>query len=60
MQKTVSISKPTLNGVVKPARIGLIPLSDCAPLLAANKQELFCKEGINVDLSYEVGLVTIR
>ncbi|MEQ1751647.1 MAG: CmpA/NrtA family ABC transporter substrate-binding protein [Prosthecobacter sp.] len=60
MQKTVSISKPTLSGVVKPVRIGFIPLADCAPLLVAKEQELFRKQGVNVELSCEVGWATIR
>ncbi len=60
MTKTDLPSKPTLNGVIQPVRIGFIPLADCAPLLVAKEQELFRKHGVKVELSCEVGWATIR
>ncbi|MEZ5386924.1 MAG: CmpA/NrtA family ABC transporter substrate-binding protein [Prosthecobacter sp.] len=54
------VSNSTLAGVVKPVRIGFIPLADCAPLLVAREKELFQKHGVRVELSCEVGWATIR
>lgn len=55
-----TVSNSSLAGVVKPVRIGFIPLADCAPLLVARERELFQKHGVRVELSCEVGWATIR
>ena len=60
MKQLSTVSKSTLAGVVKPVRIGFIPLVDCAPLLVARKMDLFRKHGVHVELSCEVGWATIR
>lgn len=60
MSKSAPLSKPALNGVIQPVRIGFIPLADCAPLLVAKEQDLFRKQGVKVELSCEVGWATIR
>lgn len=60
MPKSAPLSPTPLAGVVKPVRIGFIPLTDCAPLLVAKEKELFRKHGVKVELSCEVGWATIR
>jgi len=60
MPKSVPVSAPILAGIIKPVRIGFIPLADCAPLLVAQERELFRKHGVRVELSCEVGWATIR
>ncbi len=60
MPKSVPLSPLPLTGVIKPVRIGFIPLADCAPLLVAKDRELFRKHGVKVELSCEVGWATIR
>ena len=41
-------------------RIGFIPLVDCAPLLVADALGFFAKQGVEVELSREVGWATVR
>lgn len=43
-----------------PLRIGFIPLTDAAPLVAAQELNLFAKAGLHVELQREVGWATIR
>lgn len=44
----------------QPIRLGFTALTDCAPLVMAQKLGLFDKHGIEVSLSREVGWATIR
>jgi ABC-type nitrate/sulfonate/bicarbonate transport system substrate-binding protein len=41
-------------------RIGLVPLTDCAPLVMAHELGLFRRFGLKVELSRELGWATIR
>lgn len=41
-------------------RIGFIPVTDCVPLIAAQRLNLFAKHGLNVSLHCEVGWASIR
>ncbi|MDB6134281.1 MAG: cmpC [Verrucomicrobiales bacterium] len=43
-----------------PLRIGYVPLTDAAPLIAARRLGLFEKHGVQVELSRELGWGTIR
>jgi len=43
-----------------PLRLGFIAVADCAPLLVAEAEGFFKKEGLDVRLSCEVGWATIR
>ena len=40
--------------------LGFIPLTDCAPLVAALEQGLFAAEGLDVRLSREASWANIR
>lgn len=40
--------------------IGYVPLTDCAPLVAAHELGLFVRQGLDVRLSREVGWATVR
>jgi nitrate/nitrite transport system substrate-binding protein len=44
-------ANPTPSG--KKIRLGFIPLTDCAPLVAAKELGLFAKYGVDVELSKE-------
>ncbi|MBI2946033.1 MAG: ABC transporter substrate-binding protein [Verrucomicrobia bacterium] len=50
----------TNRRLVKPLRVGFVPLTDCAPLIMAHELGLFKKRGLSVRLSREVGWATIR
>lgn len=54
------IPSHTLRGVIQPVRIGFVPLVDCAPLLVAEAQGLFQRNGVMVRLSPEPGWATVR
>jgi ABC-type nitrate/sulfonate/bicarbonate transport system substrate-binding protein len=43
-----------------PIRIGFVPLCDCAPVAMAQELGLFRAQGLQVELSREVGWATIR
>ena len=43
-----------------PIRIGFIPVTDCVPLIAATRLNLFAENGLNVSLHCEVGWASIR
>ena len=43
-----------------PIRIGYIPVTDCVPLIAAQRLDLFARHGLNVSLHCEVGWASIR
>jgi ABC-type nitrate/sulfonate/bicarbonate transport system substrate-binding protein len=40
--------------------LGYVPMTDCAPLIAANELGLFERYGVNVQLSREAGWATVR
>ncbi|MBY0479909.1 MAG: ABC transporter substrate-binding protein [Chitinophagaceae bacterium] len=44
----------------KKIRLGFIPLTDCAPLVAAKELGLFAKYGVDVELSKEASWANIR
>ena len=50
----------TPGGILQPVRIGFVPVTDCAPLLAARALGLFARHGVMVELSCEVGWATVR
>ncbi len=55
--------KKTDRGVetkAKTLRLGFVPLTDCAPLVMAEKLGLFAKYGVAVELKRELGWATIR
>lgn len=43
-----------------PVRLGFVPLSDSAPILAAQARGYFADEGLQVELSREVSWATVR
>lgn len=53
-------SRPKLNRPGNTIRIGFIPVTDCVPLLAAQRLDLFAKNDLNVSLHCEVGWASIR
>ena len=53
-------SMRTRSSAIPRVRIGFIALADCAPLLVADKLGFFQKQGVEVELSREVGWATIR
>lgn len=53
-------TRAPLSGVIKPVRIGFVPLADCAPLLVAEEKGMFRRHGVMVRLSCEVGWATVR
>ncbi len=53
---TTNPTKP----VGKKIRLGFIPLTDCAPLVAAKELGLFAKYGVDVELSKEASWANIR
>src|SRR5947207_49141 len=44
----------------RPLRVGFLPLTDAAPLVAAQELGLFAKHEVQVELTREVGWATIR
>ena len=44
----------------KALKLGYMPLSDCLPLLVAQQQGFFAKQGLNVELQQEVSWANIR
>ena len=51
-------ANPTPSG--KKIRLGFIPLTDCAPLVAAKELGLFAKYGVDVELSKEASWANVR
>ena len=41
-------------------RLGIIPLTDCAPLVIAHEKGLFKKHGVNVEISKEASWANVR
>ncbi len=60
----VIILASTISAFKYPAaeaiKLGFIPLTDCAPLVAAKELGLFAKYGVNVELSKEASWANIR
>lgn len=52
---TFSVSKPK-----KALSIGFVPMTDCAPIIAATELGIFERMGLNVSLSREAGWATVR
>lgn len=52
-----SANKPPVANKIK---LGFIPLTDCAPLVAAKELGLFAKYGVDVELSKEASWANIR
>lgn len=44
----------------RPLRVGFVPLTDAAPLIAAQELGVFARHGLRVELSRQVGWATIR
>jgi ABC-type nitrate/sulfonate/bicarbonate transport system substrate-binding protein len=44
----------------RPLRIGYLPLTDAAPIIAAARLGIFARHGVQVELKREVGWATIR
>lgn len=55
-----SASAPNKAPAGEPIKLGFIPLTDCAPLVAAKELGLFEKHGVNVQLSKEASWANIR
>ncbi|MFN8354244.1 MAG: CmpA/NrtA family ABC transporter substrate-binding protein [Spirosomataceae bacterium] len=55
-----SASAPNKAPTGDPIKLGFIPLTDCAPLVAAKELGLFEKYGVNVQLSKEASWANIR
>lgn len=49
-----------LKPAPEPIKLGFIPLTDCAPLVAAKELGLFAKYGVDVQLSKEASWANIR
>lgn len=56
LTSATNTSKP----VSEPIKLGFIPLTDCAPLVAAKELGLFQKYGVEVELSKEASWANIR
>src|SRR6187200_943313 len=56
----VSISAFKINPPARKIRLGFIPLTDCAPLVAAKVLGLFAKYGLVVELSKEASWANVR
>ncbi|GAA4413237.1 CmpA/NrtA family ABC transporter substrate-binding protein [Nibrella viscosa] len=57
---TTAILTTALKPVSEPIKLGFIPLTDCAPLVAAKELGLFEKYGVNVQLSKEASWANVR
>lgn len=55
-----SISSFKMPTPARKIRLGFIPLTDCAPLVAAKELGLFAKYGVDVELSKEASWANIR
>lgn len=56
----IIISTLSFNTEAKPIKLGFIPLTDCAPLVAAKELGLFKKYGVDVELSKEASWANVR
>lgn len=44
----------------KKLRVGFVPLADCAPIVMAHELGFFKKQGLDIELSRELGWATVR
>ena len=56
----VSVAITALKPAAEPIKLGFIPLTDCAPLVAAKELGLFQKYGVDVQLSKEASWANVR
>jgi len=56
----ITISTLSFNAEAKKIKLGFIPLTDCAPLVAAKELGLFAKYGVDVELSKEASWANVR
>lgn len=54
------VSSSAITPTARKIKLGFIPLTDCAPLVAAKELGLFAKYGIDVELSKEASWANIR
>ena len=55
-----TITTTSLTAEAKKIKLGFIPLTDCAPLVAAKELGLFAKYGVDVELSKEASWANVR
>ena len=55
-----SSTKPAINTLGRPLRVGFIALTDAAPIIMAEELGLFSRRGLRVELRREIGWATIR
>lgn len=55
-----SASSLSKNAAKRYLTLGYVPMTDCAPVIAANELGLFERFGVNVQLSREAGWATVR
>ncbi|MEA5258552.1 CmpA/NrtA family ABC transporter substrate-binding protein [Arcicella aquatica] len=60
MVLSMAVSASGVNPPVRKIKLGFIPLTDCAPLVAAKELGLFAKYGVDVELSKEASWANIR
>ncbi|OIN60742.1 CmpA/NrtA family ABC transporter substrate-binding protein [Arsenicibacter rosenii] len=56
----VSMAITAFKPAAEPIKLGFIPLTDCAPLVAAKELGLFQKYGVDVQLSKEASWANVR
>jgi nitrate/nitrite transport system substrate-binding protein len=54
------VSSTAFEAAAKKIKLGFIPLTDCAPLVAAKELGLFKKYGVDVELSKEASWANVR
>src|ERR1051325_8667564 len=55
-----SVTAFKLSPPARKIKLGFIPLTDCAPLVAAKELGLFAKYGVDVELSKEASWANVR
>ena len=60
MVLSIAVSASRMNPPARKIKLGFIPLTDCAPLVAAKELGLFAKYGVDVELSKEASWANIR
>ena len=56
----ITICSFSINAEAQKIKLGFIPLTDCAPLVAAKELGLFKKYGVDVELSKESSWANVR
>src|SRR5215208_866192 len=56
----IVVSSFKMTPPAKKIKLGFIPLTDCAPLVAAKELGLFAKYGVDVELSKEASWAVVR